>query len=96
MPVVPLSGGTRREGCLNIEQPSWESGPQALSAVRGGEEVKEQVCSCQQGPELKKINSLSVFDTRSLLQVVLSRAGCSPWCDRGDVEWGCRALVGPG
>lgn len=78
LPVVPLSGGTGREGCcLNIEQPSWESGPQALCAVGGGDEVKEQVCGWQQGLELKKINSCSVFDTESLLQVVLSRAGCS-------------------
>lgn len=38
LPVVSLSGGTRREGCcLNMEQPSWESGARALSAVRGGD-----------------------------------------------------------
>lgn len=97
MPVVSLSGGTRRERCcLNIEQPSWESGPQAPTAVRGGDEVKEQVCSWQQGLELKEKSSWSVFYTESLLQGVLSRAGCSPWCDREDAEWGCRALAGPG
>lgn len=45
--------------------------------------MKEQVCNCQQGLELKKRNSWSDFDSESLLQVMLSRAGCSPWCDRG-------------
>lgn len=54
--AVPLSGGTRRGRCwLNMEQPSWESGLQALRAVRGGGEVTEQVCSWQQGLELKKL-----------------------------------------
>lgn len=41
--------------------------------MRGGDEVKEQVCSSQQGLEHKKRSSWSVFDTESLLQVVLSR-----------------------
>lgn len=61
LPVVSLSGVTRREGCLNMEQPSWECGAQTLSAVRGGDEVKEQVHSCQQGLELKKRKSLRGF-----------------------------------
>lgn len=43
------------------------------SVLRGGDAVKEQACSSQQGLERKKRSSWSVFDTESLLQVVLSR-----------------------
>lgn len=94
--AASLPEGTRRGRCwLNMEQPSWKSGLQALRAVRGGGEVKEQVCSWQQGLELKKLLE-SFFETESLLQLVLSRAGCSSCCDSEGVQWGCRALAVPG
>lgn len=53
LPAVSLSGGRRRGSCwLNTEQPPWEPCLQVLRAVRRGDEVKEQVCSWQQGLEL--------------------------------------------
>lgn len=46
LPAASLSGGRRRGiCCLNTEQPPWEPCLQVLRAVRGGDEVKEQVCS---------------------------------------------------
>lgn len=83
LPAVSLSEGTRRGRCwLNIEQPSWESELQVLRAIGGGDEVKVQVCSWQQGLEVKKLLQY-FFETESPLQLVLSRAGCSPCCDSG-------------